>query len=241
MPDAGPTDLDGYLAMLEADLDEAAAEKALLWPRTPLDAREYQQKITERVGVSDADAGDPRSRSYRLPNLIEELRRAGSIAEDFSLVDVACGDGLILIELKRRFPESRCFGIDLNAGVFPPHSTAEQLGVPIKRILIQDLFATPTPEQFDVVMMLNTYRGWENADLSQADRELPRMADDWMIANARVIVLTATVDQLPQWADRGFAVTDFGPGEENSRLVVITRRRLPLRTRLAAWRARRHA
>lgn len=236
---ASTDSLDAYLGGLEADLDESKADAALLWPRTPLDGAGYQAKITERVGVSDAENTDPHSRSYRMVRLVGGLRDAGLVPEDFALVDIACGDGLILLELKRRFPQSRCFGVDLNAGVFPAHKDAEAEGVVLRRVLIQDLFAAPAPQPFDLALMLNTYRGWENADLSDADRDLPRMADEWMSAHAKLIVLTATVDQLDPWREREFVVTDFGPGEENSRLVVISRDPLPLKIRAAAWVARR--
>jgi SAM-dependent methyltransferase len=231
--------LDAYLAELEAGLDESKANSGLLWPRTPLDGAEYQARISQRVGVSDVAVDDPHSRPNRIVRLVACLRDAGIMPAAFSLVDIACGDGRILLELKHRFPESSCFGVDLNAGVFPAHREAEAAGVVMRRVLIQDLFAVPPPRQFDLALMLNTYRGWENADLPEDDRDLPRIADEWLGANARLIVLTATADQLPPWRERGFAVTDFGPGEDDSRLVLVSREPLPLRLRVAALISRR--
>ena len=233
------TGLDAYLAELEAGLDESKVDSGLLWPRTPLDGEEYQERISQRVGVSDVAVDDPHSRPNRMVRLIARLRDVGVVPADFSLVDIACGDGLILLELKRRFPESSCFGVDLNAGVFPAHREAEAAGVVMRRVLIQDLFAAAAPRQFDLALMLNTYRGWENADLPEEDRDLPRAADAWLEANARLIVLTATADQLPPWRERGFAVTDFGPGEDDSRLVLVSREPLPLRLRAGALISRR--
>jgi SAM-dependent methyltransferase len=216
--------IDGWLADLAAARSDTEREDALLWPRTPI-GDEIQDRIRERVGASDSDVANPRSRSARLGALVDRLVRSGAAPPDMTVLDIACGDGLVLLELKRRVPGASCAGVDLNAGRFPSHEQVRAAGVVIEPVLIQDLFDSTPPAAIDVILMLNTYRGWENADLSAADRDLPERADRWLRRHGRVVVLTATDRQLEDWRAAGWRIGDLGRGEEASRLVCLSRRR----------------
>jgi hypothetical protein len=88
---------------------------------------------------------------------------------------------------------------------------------------IQQVFETVPPEPFDIVMMLNTYRGWESADLRPHEKELPRQADDWMGTNARFAIVTATASQIDKLWDKGFKVEILGKGEDASWMILATR------------------
>jgi hypothetical protein len=213
-----------WLAKLEARSAGEASEDLLLWPRTPV--AEIQARIRERVGVSDVDVDDPRSRPA---SVLRELGRridGGILTQPFSLLDIACGDALVLRAVKRRFPEAECLGVDLLKGEFSSHQDAEAEGVRLFRVPIQRLFESlGPPAPFDVALMLNTYRGWESADLRPHERALPRLADRWLDGHARVAILTVTARQLVRLRLKGHAVRVIGPGEDRSRMVAVTVRR----------------
>lgn len=211
-----------WLAELEATAAVEADEAVLLWPRTPVAG--IQERIRERVGASDLDTGDVRSRPSSVVRELERCIAAGSLGPGFSLLDIACGDALVLLAVKRRFPEAACLGIDLLKGVFPSHAEVEREGVRLYRVPIQRLFVETPPAPFDVALMLNTYRGWESADLRPHERELPRLADDWLAREARLAILTATTRQVLRLRLHGRAVRAIGPGEDRSRMVSVTAR-----------------
>lgn len=222
--------LSAYLAELERTEDPLRADGLLLWPNTPIgDA--IQDRIRERVGVSDRDAGDRRSRPARIGRLLERAVRRRVVPPAFSVLDIACGDGLVLLDVKRRFADAACFGVDLNAGAFPAHDAVRAAGIELYRVAIQRLFREPPPVAFDVVLMLNTYRSWDAADLGPDDGDLPATADAWIAAHATLFVTTLTAEQARRWQERGFDVVDLGPGEDDSRLAAIVHGR-SLRSRL---------
>ncbi|HEX3575292.1 MAG TPA: methyltransferase domain-containing protein [Rhodopila sp.] len=82
------------------------------------------------------------------PMLSWLTKRAGG---DFSLLDVACGYGDALRRIRRRFPNARLTGIDLN-----PWATraAEEATDPAARIqfINGDAFAYQPPEKFDFII-----------------------------------------------------------------------------------------
>jgi hypothetical protein len=198
------------------------------WGSTPI-GDEIQERIRTRVGVSDLNAEDPRSRPARICSDLARLIAEEALSSRFTALDVACGDGLILRELKERFPEAACYGIDANVDQFPAHREVRESGVELFRVLIQDLFDGPPPVRLDVVMMLNTYRSWGDAGLSESELGLPQQVDAWLRANVRHIVLTMTRRQAVVWSAHGFGVQDLGPGEDESRLVRLTK--------VSRWRA----
>lgn len=156
------------------------------------------------------------------------------------VIDIACGDARVLLETSRRAPDAHCFGVDLHVGAFAPHSDALALGVELRRVLIQDLFAEPAPVPVDFAVMLNTYRGWDSADLRDDEADLPSLADGWFDASARFTLLTMRADQIEDWRTRGYRHLDLGRGEDESRMVILTREPVgaSLRARAGLIRAR---
>src|SRR5438132_972947 len=126
-----------YLASLEQRAGSVAAADAILWPRTPIAG--IQDKIVERVGVSDEAVADPRSRSASVLREVARLQAGKLLEPGFSVLDVACGDGLVLLALKQAHPRASCFGVDLNAHEFESHVAVEAAGVELYRGLIQHL------------------------------------------------------------------------------------------------------
>lgn len=206
--------LEGYLWGLQAKAERYRNDDVILWPRTPLDAMQYQ--IRRMVGVGDLKIADERSRTYRIVEYLENLEPRAE-----SVLDICCGDAIILGWIRGAMEWARCYGLDWNAGEFDTHKPLRKAGVDLFRATLQDLLAEDPPGQFDVAMMLNTYRGWESADLRRHESELPMMADRWLRRNCKRAILTATAGQVRVWKARGCEVVDLGRGEQDSRLVVV--------------------
>jgi len=73
-----------------------------------------------------------------------------NLPEDFSIVDIACGDGGVLNKVKEAFPQCKAFGFDIEP---PPEAVNVTQGD------LQD-FIKDNHNHYDIVMMLNSYRNW---------------------------------------------------------------------------------
>ena len=214
-----------WFATLEKQFAAADAEGAYLWPRTPI--HDIQSKIKQRVGAGDREVDAPRSRPALILRQIAALQGAGLLPAGFSVLDIACGDALVLLQIKNAHPAASCFGADFHAGGIDTHAEVSAAGVGLHRALIQHLFRAPVAPPFDLVLMLNTYRGWESADLKPDDRDLPALADAWLRDNARFAMLTVTESQTKHFQELGFNLQRIGPGEDNSIMVCLSREPLP--------------
>lgn len=214
-----------YLENLERSSAECRLEDYYLWPRTPL--HDIQLKILQRVGATDYQTEIPHSRSALIIKQIRTLRDNNFIQPNFSMLDIACGDGIILWHIKKTFSEAQCFGIDCNKGRIATHTLVQQDGVNLYSVYIQHLFQTYINKPFDIVLMLNTYRGWESADLREHERNLPDLADSWFEKNARYTIVTATHSQIGKFKKLGFAVKKMGKGEDNSTMICLSKEELP--------------
>ena len=214
-----------WFTALEKQFAAADAEGAYLWPRTPI--HDIQSKIKQRVGAGDREVDEPRSRPALILWQIAVLQGAGLLPAAFSVLDIACGDALVLLQIKNAHPAAACFGADFHAGGIDTHAEVSAAGVGLHRALIQHLFRAPIAPPFDLVLMLNTYRGWESADLKPEDRDLPALADAWLRDNARFAILTVTESQTKHFQELGFNLQRIGPGEDNSIMVCLSREPLP--------------
>ena len=220
-----PADSD-YFLTLEARAAQCRLEDLYLWPRTPL-GPDLQDEIRRCVGVGDADPANRSSRPSRIVRLVSRLAVDGNLPMAFAVCDLACGDGLVLAAIKRTFPDARCSGLDCRAGTFATHSAVCAVGVRLHQGYLQHAFAIDPPSPFDVVIMLNTYRGWDSADLRSHEQDLPRQADLWLGRNARYAIVTATAVQIRGLKRAGFNVARLGPGEDASVLVCFSRLPIP--------------
>jgi hypothetical protein len=223
----GRTDwAERYLAEIELLAEGSKYEELYLWPRTPL-TPDHQEIIARRVGVSDLDIDDARSRPALIIGKLRELvADPGSpVDERFRLLDIACGDAVVLWQIKKAFPDARCFGIDCNKGLFSTNAAAMDEGVALYKGYLQHLFARPVPDrdQFHVAVMLNTYRGWESADLHEYEQDLPEQADTWFARNSRYAIVTATRDQIKRLRGQGWHVEELGKGEDDSVMICAAR------------------
>ena len=207
-------DHKAYLWDLQMETWDRAIEEGYLWPRTPLFT--LQTQIEEFVGATDCDPSNLRSRPYRI---IEAIGKR--LTEPFSLLDICCGDALILSHIGAAFPKTACYGIDIAMGLLCRH---KHLGaVRVYRIFLQELARAIPPEPFDLVMMLNSYRSWPSAMLRPTEQWLPGAVDVWFARSARNIIVTAGVDKMQELEQAGWIVEDLGRCEQQSRLVWMRR------------------
>jgi hypothetical protein len=144
------------------------------------------------------------------------------VNERFRAVDLSCGDAVVLWQVQQAFPASACFGVDCNRGLFATNASASEAGVRLYKGYLQHVFALDPPEPFDLVTMLNTYRGWESADLRPEEQRLPALADAWFAKNTRYAIVTAVPAQIERLRREGWDVEELGKGEDASRMICIS-------------------
>ena len=215
-------DLHRYLKYLEDKAKTSDLQEMYLWPRTlNVKLNDFQAKIMERVGASDYERNNPKSRSYKVIKTLQNLINKNYINENFSLIDITCGDAVVLSELKKAFPKMEAFGVDCFKDKFETHTACYKQGIYIYMGYIQHMFKENPPKNFDCAIMFNTYRGWESADLREHEKDLPELADNYFKNNVKYTFLTATRDQIKQLIQKGFIINLIGKGEDNSLLFIM--------------------
>ena len=208
-------DVRDWLMWLEAKgADEA--ENLYRWPRTPVG--NLQAEIWRRVGASDWNWNNAVCRTRNVVGTIENMIDNRLLPRPFSVLDLCCGDGVVLHLVARSFLDARCFGVDLLR--YPTHRDAERAGVTFHRAPLQELVVNEPPRIIDVCIMLNTFRGWDKADLvPEVDHALPELTLAWMGKHCRYVFLTLESAQFDWLRRAGWFVWDVGPGEDDSRLA----------------------
>jgi hypothetical protein len=222
-----------YLDALEERANISGGQDLYLWPRTPIET--IQIKITQRVGANDYELKSPISRPAKIISFVSRLVQRGLLKDDFSVLDIACGDGIVLWQVQKAFPNSRCYGVDCNKGKFSAHAMVETDGVRLYRGYIQHLFTTFVDTPFEMVLMLSTYRDWKAANLQNHDSNLPELANRWFENNARYLLLTVDPKGYRQLERRGFSLRLLGKGEDRSVLICASKHRLPRITFQEIW------
>ena len=188
---------------------------AYLWPKTP--RSNLQVEAWRRVGYSDLHPY--LGRAMDIISLLDEMLENHLLPESFTCLDICCGDALILWRIQRHFGYCQCYGIDLNAGQYRDHERMQRAGVQLYPVALQTLVQNDAPEVFDVAIMLNTWRGWEKADLPLRDKDLPQLTELWLKRNARYFITTAERQQQEEMKQRGWWLWKFGKGEDASSLI----------------------
>jgi methyltransferase family protein len=222
-----------YLEALEERAKACGRDDLYLWPRTPIET--IQNKIEQRVGANDYEVKSPISRPARIISFVRRLIQSDVLGVNFSALDIACGDGIVLWQMQKAFPNSRCYGIDCNKGNFASHAIVESEGVRLYKGYIQHLFTSASDRSFDVIMMLNTYRDWKAADLRVHETNLPELADRWFESNGRYLFLTVEQRGYAQLERRGFSLRTLGKGEDRSVMICASKDRLPRMTLREIW------
>lgn len=215
-----------YLESLEQLAAGCKSEEFYLWPKSPVE--NLQLEIEQIVGVNDYYIENRHSRSARIIKQLKVLINNGLIPDEFSVLDICCGDAIVLWQIKKAFPKAFCYGVDFLKGRITTHQTVQDDGVQLYGVFIQHLFRMHPDKPFDLAIMLNTYRDWKAAGLPEHERELPELADTWFAKNARYTILTARWAQVKYLQRLGFRIIRLGRGEERSMMVCISKYRFPI-------------
>jgi len=202
--------LSQWLLDLETQHRNTLIDEVVLWSGSV--TQDMQVAVSSMYGLSDLD-DDPRSRPNQIVSALDGINPA-------SILDICCGDALVLWKIKRAFPDSECLGVDMNKGNTNLYDRVVSDGVKVYRVPMQSLFSSDPPSQLNVTMMLNTYRGWGSARLRESERDLPYMALTWMRTHSLASILTATESQVSEISELG-DVRDIGTGEQGSRMILV--------------------
>jgi hypothetical protein len=221
--------LEKYLSMIESLGKNCAFKELYLWPNTPIQ-RNLQDEILQKCGASDYEINNPFSRTYKVTRELTKMIMKGAISEDFSILDIACGDAVVLTQIKELYVNCDAYGLDCYKDKFETHKDAYKAGCKIFCGYIQHLLNNPPQgdiqkTKFDIVVMFNTYRGWKNAELREEEKELPNLADKYFAENAQYTFLTVTEDQIQHLKNLGFYVKILGKGERDSIMILISKKK----------------
>ena len=198
-----------FLKKLEVDSDDIRLEDKVLWKNTPIDTEKIQSDI-ERfyTGVSDFNREDERSRPFGVLKAIKELVDTDQIPENFTLLDIACGDAIIIDFIKTHYPKATIVGLDPNKNKFDYHEKAQKNGVILINSYIQSLVESDVPQKIDVITMFNTCRAWAHSQKRENESNLPTTCDKWILRNSKFALLTMNSNQISSLSgDGGLDVT----------------------------------
>ena len=202
-----------FLKKLEIMSSDIKLEDKVLWDDTPIDTKKIQDHI-ERLftGVSDFDRDNEKSRPFGVLKAIKELVTSNQIPPNFTLLDIACGDGIIIDFIKTHFPDATIVGLDPNKNKFDYHQVAQKNGVILVNSYIQNLIENDVPEKIDVITMFNTCRAWEHSQrrsvrqvggkiqrvqhVREGEHNLPTLCEEWIFRNSKFALLTLNLNQI---------------------------------------------
>jgi len=190
---------------------------AYLWPHTPI--ANIQAEIWQRCGASDWAMDAPGCRARAIVDTLREMLEQRLLPRPFFVLDLCCGDGVVILQIGRHLLDAECYGADLLR--YPTHRLAETRGgCAFYKAPLQAIVAAPAPVPIDVAVMLNTFRGWDRACLPQADCDLPERTLAWLKHNCRYAFLTVRQEQEEELRAGGWFTIHVGRGEDASRLVL---------------------
>lgn len=143
------------------------------------------------------------------------------------VIDICCGDALVLLEIKKAIAEIDGYGVDCNIGNYSTHEECRSAGLHLiqgylQHVMDPEISRLIEHDKFDFVLMLNTYRGWEYANLRDEEKQLPQWADDFFYKYAKYAFITASSRQIVSLMKKGFDVKILGRGEGTAMLIVIS-------------------
>ena len=107
----------------------------------------------------NGEVGRRKRQIERIAIKINQLISENVITEDFTILDVFCGDGLFLYDLKQYFPKCKAYGVDVYKTEWKALDTVTAAGVKMFRIPVQKL-VNSTEITPDLIMMMNSYRAF---------------------------------------------------------------------------------
>lgn len=195
-----------------------------LWPNTPPPPDSHQEKIIQRVGAADYETNNPKSRTNLLIKSIIKLLSANKISYPFVLADICGGDAVICTKIKEYFPYAEIINQDCFKGKFSTHKKATEQGVKLYGGYLQHLVEENlSTAKIDIVLMLNTFRGWQSAQLRDNEQNIPVKTLEWFKRNSKFFIVTATKSQIEFLTETGLKVDILGKGEDDSFMICVSK------------------
>lgn len=124
----------------------------------------------------------------RIVYVYEAIKKL-ELKEDFSIVDIAAGHGTIVNGLMRLFP--KCTATIVDIVEYPQWVDISSKRVRKLVIPLQEFIKDWAKEKYDIVMMLNSFRLWDNGKMRTRAREeflewLPKHADYFITSGGKL-------------------------------------------------------
>ena len=217
-------EIENYLKQLSISANNVLMKDMYLWSNTPI-GESNQEIIKQRTGATDFDEKNTNSRTYKIIKEINNLLKSKKINNDATLLDITCSDEIVISKIKKMFQYLNVYGIDCAIEEFNINNEVKNSGVHLYKGYIQHLFRYKPNIKFDIVIMLNSYRGWNSAKFNEKDKDIPELADKWFEENARFIIVTATEEQIKKLRTI-FNVKILGRGESNSIMILLSKEKI---------------
>lgn len=146
--------------------------------------------------------------------IYEAIKRL-NLPEDFSMIDMACGNGLIIDTLARVFPKMKATIMD--AREYPTWSKMKKSNRKVK-LPIQLFIKKEKHNKYDIVMILDTYRMWKPSDPFKVE------LDGWILKHAKYFLTSGAKWTYPQLPIQGY---DLGYGGGNRQDYPLELYKLP--------------
>lgn len=187
--------------------------KRKFWTDTPLN--DIQSNIKRKQGAYDYEVYNKNCRTTIIRDYIKELIFEGKIEKNFTLVDLFCGDAIIIRLLKQRFKLADITGVDIHK--FKEHEAAIDVGVKFKYEYVQE-YIKDCRDKIDIVLMMNTYRNFKTSNMTERDF---RKINKWILKVANHAIVTVNISDIKKVKRRGFKPLKIGKGEASSDMVDL--------------------
>lgn len=185
--------------------------KKEFWIDTEIES--IQDFIRKKQGAEDYEIERENCRTRIILEYLEKLIQQEEIPPDFRLVDLFCGDAIIITLLKNYFKESQIIGVDINE--FNSHEAAINAGVEIKYKHVQR-YIKNRRGALDVLLMLNTYRNLRSSGMSKYEF---KKINKWILKTCKHPIVT--VKNVKKTEKYGFKPKVIGQGEGTSYMVDL--------------------
>jgi hypothetical protein len=96
---------------------------------------------------------------------ILHMTENGNLNEDFTVVDICCGNAFLLHMIKNRFPKCTALGIDLHPFNSWGEIASRHDDIALMQVDVEDFVKVSPPFKFDLGFTFNTLRGWTKNNL----------------------------------------------------------------------------
>ena len=195
-----------------------ATSDYLLWPNTPSRSQEVQKKICLYYGMSDFE-DDCLARPRLLEKIITFLINRRQVRAFPIVYEMCAGDGYCIEYSKKRNRVIRAIASDIDPSFLGRRHILEASGVKCTNMLLQQHPIAYRSFKFDLVIMLNTYRSFDHAQLKPIDSSLQIQLCEWFAMSADFLMVS--ISNRSDCIFEKFEVVLELPGEQDSLYYLL--------------------